>query len=205
MHSSEKPCVGFGQSHFILALFWIGIFLCSLPACGPAQDTRAEQVTTDTSTPDLAAGEQRSATNAVDEQQTVGTSIALGALAALPTPPPAPPTPVIPIVKSSSTPVLATPTVSASLQDFPFPPGEKNDFFASTNLVSFSTQSDFNQAVLFYENQLPTRQWNRQASGTFISNNSALIIFTKNNLTVTISIRANPITGLTGIVITLQQ
>lgn len=99
----------------------------------------------------------------------------------------------------------ATSPVTNLPADVPIPPGDQRDLFVSRNLVSFLMQTDINQLILFFENQLPIHGWAKVMAGSSITRTSALLYYTKDGRNLSISLRLNPLSNLTGVVITLQE
>ncbi len=99
----------------------------------------------------------------------------------------------------------ATSPVTNLPADVPIPPGDLRDLFVSRNLVSFLMQTNINQLILFFENQLPIHGWTKVMAGSSITKTSALLNYTKDGRNLSISLRLNPLSNLTGVVITLQE
>lgn len=99
----------------------------------------------------------------------------------------------------------ATSPVTNLPADVPLPPGDQRDLFVSRNLVSFLMQTDINQLILFFENQMPIHGWTKVMTGSSITQSSALLNYTKDGRSLSISLRLNPLSNLTGVVITLLE
>jgi hypothetical protein len=99
----------------------------------------------------------------------------------------------------------ATSPVTNLPADVPLPPGDQRDLFVSRNLVSFLMQTNINQLILFFENQMPIHGWTKVMTGSSITQSSALLNYTKDGRSLSISLRLNPLSKLTGVVITLQE
>ncbi|MCU0489690.1 MAG: hypothetical protein MUE67_12165 [Anaerolineales bacterium] len=111
------------------------------------------------------------------------------------------PTPDLRAVQNSQ----ATSPVTNLPADVPLPPGDQRDLFVSRNLVSFLIQTDINQLILFFENQMPIHGWTKVMNGSSITQSSALLNYTKDGRSLSISLRLNPLSNLTGVVITVQE
>ena len=189
----------------LLDLIWIGLFLVGLAACSSPQDTRAEPVSTSNATPGLEITGQSLSTPLPQTLEPTDVLVpTLETQTAIQTSTPLPQTIELPTARPTATPEVTPPTIPNLPEDIPLTPGEQLELFTSSSLITYLTQTDFTQLVLFFENQMPINDWIRQSTGSFITDGSALLNFTKDKRKVSISVRSNPITGLTAIVITLQ-
>jgi hypothetical protein len=189
----------------LLDLIWIGLFLVSLAACSSPQDTRAEPVSTSNATPGLEITGQSLSTPLPQTSEPTDVLVpTLETQTAIQTSTPLPQTIELPTARPTAPPEVPPSTIPNLPDDIPLTPGERLELFTSSSLITYLTQTDFTQLVLFFENQMPINDWIRQSTGSFITDGSALLNFTKDKRKVSISVRSNPITGLTAIVITLQ-
>jgi hypothetical protein len=87
--------------------------------------------------------------------------------------------------------------------DIPVLQGEIADLFISPNFISYVAQRTFDDAVNFYERQMAANGWIGNPRGSIMSQNSAYLNFDKENRKASISIRFNPISSTTTVVITI--
>jgi hypothetical protein len=182
--------------------------LTSLSACAAPQGTRAQQATSNPPIPNREAAAQAISTRIAEKAGLDVTTQALQTQAAsLPTP------------TSTMVPTLDTPppsvneslpnTVKTNLPaDIVLPPGEQTDLFVSQNLITVRVKASFNQVLGFYEEQMALNGWQKEAANSFSTDSAAQLIFTKDNLKVSISLRymrETADTGYTAIVITIQS
>jgi hypothetical protein len=171
-----------------------------LVACGSSQGSKVQLSVTPSL--DLEKTVQALSTSIAQNSGVVKTAQALETQAAQrPTLTPSPTfTPVIP----TPTGTQLGPVVVNLPADIPLPPGELRDLFASQNLVSFLILTDFNQLITFYEKQMAINGWAKEGSNSFITGTSAVLNYSKGGRKAGVSLRFNPISNLTGIVITIQ-
>ncbi len=113
-----------------------------------------------------------------------------------------------PTPRPSATPLSSPEPTSASANlpaDIPLPPGDLQELFTSKKMVSFLSAADFKQLLIFYENQMALNGWEKLPEGAYIITGAAQLNFSKSERKVSISFRFNAISGLTGIVITIQE
>jgi hypothetical protein len=176
--------------------------LVGLSACTAPQSTRAQQSTTNPPNPNREAIAQALSTRIAEQAGLVVTSQALQ------TQPADFPTPTPSMIPTLDTPLpTAEESQSSSFRtnippDIVLPPGEQVDLFVSQNLITFQILANFQQLVGFYENQMALSGWKKEALDSYTTDAAALLIFTKGDTKVSISLRLNSLSGLTTIVIT---
>jgi hypothetical protein len=126
----------------------------------------------------------------------------------------------VPRLVETATPIIVTPEPSleepvlpttteealpANLpSDIPLLSGERVDLFVAQNLVSYQTAALYQDVIAFYEQAMAGKGWIKQESGSYITATSAYLIYIKPARRASLSIQFNPISKLTGVVITIQ-
>lgn len=110
-----------------------------------------------------------------------------------------------PVPGGSQVSVQLTPGFENLPSDVPVLQGEVADLFVSQNFISYVAQRTFDDAVNFYERQMATNGWTGNQRGSIKTQNSAYLNFEKDNRKASISIRFNPISSTTTIVITITS
>jgi len=76
--------------------------------------------------------------------------------------------------------------------DIPLLEGEKENLFTSSGLVTYSSPASFEATVAFYEAQMPTQGWTQDTSSSVKIDNNAVLTYTKDSRTATITITPSP-------------
>lgn len=200
LHNSRK----FYRKDFLVAL----LVLILLTACNGSVGN-AQPVSTSTPVPDLELTAQAYSTSIAANASVVQTSQALATQRAQ-----------VPRLVETATPIIITPgpTLEEPTQpapteeslpvnmpvDIPLLSGERVDLFVAQNLVSYQSAALYQDVVAFYEQAMAGAGWIKQESGSYITATSAYLIYIKPARRASLTIQFNPISKLTGIVITIQ-
>lgn len=87
--------------------------------------------------------------------------------------------------------------------DIPTIPGEKENFFASEQLISYLTPLGFQEAVDFYEQQMPVYGWMKVDATSFTIGDTAVLNYEKSDRAAAITITANPGTSQAFVIISI--
>jgi len=89
-------------------------------------------------------------------------------------------------------------------EDIPIITGEKEDLFASPNLVSYISSQDYASVVQFYKNEMPVKGWEFKDKDSVETSNVAYLQFKKQDQSASVVISINPANNKTVVMITLQ-
>ena len=106
-------------------------------------------------------------------------------------------------------------TLQAIATDFPdsqSPPpagiplmdGERSNYYASDQFVSYTIKQDFQIVLDFYEREMPDNGWVRQENGSTIFAQTATVVFQKDGRTAFVAIMVEPVTDQIAVVVTIQ-
>jgi len=88
--------------------------------------------------------------------------------------------------------------------DIPLVPKDKiGSFFATQDLVSFTTTLDYNTVLNFYKNEMHANEWTFVPEGYQIGN-SSMLMYSKPSRVATVVISVNPVANNTVVIITIQ-
>lgn len=88
--------------------------------------------------------------------------------------------------------------------DIPIIDGDQaSDYFASENVVSYSTAVDFQAVVEFYKDEMPANGWERTTEGSDESGSPVLMMFSKPDRTASVVITESPIENKTIVLVTI--
>lgn len=86
----------------------------------------------------------------------------------------------------------------------PLMDGERSNYMASDQFVSYTINQDFQSVLDFYERQMPVNGWTRQENGSLVMGQTATIVFQKDGHTAFVAISVEPVTNRTAVVVTVQ-
>jgi hypothetical protein len=89
-------------------------------------------------------------------------------------------------------------------EDIPVLEGEKNAFITSPYLISYFIKVPFDEALAFYQREMPANGWNVKENTTVISKENAEISYEKGNLSAKVTISALPIINQISIIIDIK-
>ncbi|HLA96943.1 MAG TPA: hypothetical protein VJL34_00700 [Anaerolineales bacterium] len=95
-------------------------------------------------------------------------------------------------------------TLGDKPDDIPVVEGERQNYIASSQLVSYFTPLEFQQVVDFYRAQMPVNGWSPIEQGAVLTENTATLNYVKGERLVSITLTVNPLDNHTIVVITLQ-
>ncbi|UCH61222.1 MAG: hypothetical protein JSV61_07000, partial [Anaerolineales bacterium] len=90
-------------------------------------------------------------------------------------------------------------------EDIPVVEGERQNFIASSQLVSYFTRLDFQQVVDFYQAQMPANGWSLLEEGIVQAENTATLNYVKADRLASVTLTVNPLDNQTIVVITIQN
>jgi hypothetical protein len=88
--------------------------------------------------------------------------------------------------------------------DIPILEDEKENYFASKDLVSYQTSTDYDEVLRFYRNEMPDQDWMEKKEGTIVTDTAAVIHFRKKNRDAIVTLSINPLDQKTIVMITIQ-
>jgi hypothetical protein len=71
-------------------------------------------------------------------------------------------------------------------------PEQARDFFGSKDVVSYTTENEFQSVLDFYKTQMPENGWNEIPDESSESENVAVLKFEKSDRTATVTLTVNP-------------
>ena len=90
-------------------------------------------------------------------------------------------------------------------EGIPIPDKDVENFYSTSNFVSYATKHDIQSLTQFYITQMTENSWTNIEEGTYISENDALLNFEKPDRTAIVSIQFNPLSKTVTVVITIRQ
>ncbi len=89
-------------------------------------------------------------------------------------------------------------------QDIPLLEGEKNAFIASPQIVSYFIEATFEEALSFYQREMPAHGWIVKDEGTVVTEDSADLYYENNDRKAKVVINVLPYLDQTSIIISLE-
>jgi uncharacterized lipoprotein NlpE involved in copper resistance len=183
------------QSLIFVLLGWL-----ILSGCANPKDSSAQAIATPTTGADLLATSQALSTSIARNASLIATAEAQKTQISR-TPSPTP----VPTLRDPGADLTATTLAPVQIQDLPLPMVEKIDYFESHNQITFLVAGDLQSLVLFFENQIPLKGWRKEIQGSFTTDGSALLNYVRNNQKLSISLRFNPISQRTAVILLLSD
>ncbi len=101
-------------------------------------------------------------------------------------------------LQSNLTTVVGTASAN-SLQDVPLYPPPRQNFETLPGSVSYSTPDNFQNVLQFYLNEMPKNGWSVNARGTLVTASTALLLYSKDNRTITVALSVDPTAQTTSV------
>jgi hypothetical protein len=95
-------------------------------------------------------------------------------------------------------------SASGGPSDVPVVKGDNTILLINQQLVSYQTKVSFADTVKFYKGAMPENGWKADASTTIETQNADVLAYTKDNRKAQVSITADPNSGQTVVLITIQ-
>ena len=76
--------------------------------------------------------------------------------------------------------------------------------FSSKNIVTYSTRMDLGTVISFYQDEMPTYDWQVKEDGTEIHNETAVLQYQKSGRNANVTLSSNLGDGLTYVMITIE-
>lgn len=89
--------------------------------------------------------------------------------------------------------------------DIPLVEGNREDFTATSNLVSYTTTLQFADVDSFYKTQMPENGWTLDEQSSVETGNSAILNYSKSDRTALVIINVDPANNKTIVAITIQS
>lgn len=132
----------------------------------------------------------------------------------------APPVQFEPVVNNPSDSAASDPALQATAQalanqalpvsgqqkpvDIPTPESPAENFSAEEGIVSFNSNMTYPEVVAFYNEQMPLKGWRKITESSFEFQDSALLLFQKDNRQAMLAISIDPQNSKTVVLITIS-
>ena len=90
-------------------------------------------------------------------------------------------------------------------EDIPVIDSNVEQLIANSRLISYQTAIPFINVVDFYRIEMPLNEWLEQENSSFVAENTAVLVFNKNNRSATVTLSTNPLNDHTIVLITVQS
>ena len=88
--------------------------------------------------------------------------------------------------------------------DVPIIKAENQILFASAEIVSYYTKADFDTTVKFYKDEMPKNGWTADATSSVETTGAAVLLYTKDNRQISVSITVDTNTKQTVVLATIS-
>lgn len=89
--------------------------------------------------------------------------------------------------------------------DIPVIDSSLEQLVTNSRIISYQTAVQFINVVDFYRIEMPLNEWVEQENSSFIAENTAVLEFTKNDKSATVTLSTNPLNDHTIVLITIQN
>ncbi len=89
--------------------------------------------------------------------------------------------------------------------DIPVIDSSLENLVANSRIISYQTAVPFINVVDFYRIEMPLNEWGEQENDSFLAQNTAVLAFTKNVKSATVTLSTNPLNNHTIVLITIHN